>query len=279
MELPAIALTTVAGHLLVMVRVSAWMVLAPPFSHRAIPAKVKVMLSLGTSLAVGSTMDFSTLSLQTADLVVAVLQQVLVGASLGFLCFLVFSAVQAAGNALDLFGGFQAATTYDPQMQSGASVFGRLYQMTAVVLLFASDGYLVVFHGLTSTFSVLGVQETISTAVLARVVTEGTTQMFVSALQIAGPLIAVLFLTDVGLGLLTRAAPALQAFQLGFPLKIMVTLALATTAVAALPSVVASMADDSAGLVFSTASAGTDVDAAAAAATALTGVSTGTGAP
>ena len=52
------------------------------------------------------------------------------------------------------------------------------------------------------------------------------TQMFLAAVQIAGPLLVVLFLADVGLGLLTRVAPALNAFALGFPLKILLTLSL-----------------------------------------------------
>ena len=59
----------------------------------------------------------------------------------------------------------------------------------------------------------------------------------------AGPLIAVLFLADVGLGLLTRVAPALNAFALGFPLKILINLSLGTIVLAALPGVVAWLAD------------------------------------
>jgi flagellar biosynthetic protein FliR len=129
-------------------------------------------------------------------------------------------------------------------MQSGAAVFGRLYQMTAIVLLFASDGYLVLLHGLTSTFRIVGVTDGLSVRVLAHVATDGVGNLLVAALQIAGPLVAILFLTDVGLGLLTRAAPALQAFSLGFPLKIFITLTVATMAVAMLPSVVDSFAAD-----------------------------------
>jgi flagellar biosynthetic protein FliR len=264
---PEIGLQSVAGHLLVLLRVSAWLVIAPPFSHRAIPAQVKALLSLGITLAVGSTLDFSGVSLQTGDLAAAAVWQVLVGLALGFVCYLLFAAVQAAGNLIDLFGGFQLAQAFDPQMQSGASVFGRLYQMTSIVLLFASDGYLVVFHGLTSTFGVLGVTEGLSVQVLSRVVTEGTSQVMVSSLQIAGPLIAILFLTDVGLGLLTRAAPALQAFSLGFPLKIGITLAVSTMAVAVLPSVVDHLADESSTQVVQTANASTAAAAAAAAGT------------
>jgi flagellar biosynthetic protein FliR len=67
--------------------------------------------------------------------------------------------------------------------------------------------------------------------------------MFVSALQIAGPLIAVLFLTDVAFGLLNRVAPALNAFQLGFPAKIFLVLTLSGTAIAVLPRALSSIVD------------------------------------
>ena len=68
--------------------------------------------------------------------------------------------------------------------------------------------------------------------------------MFLAALQIAGPLIAVLFLTDVAFGLLNRVAPALNAFSLGFPAKIMLTLTLAGTAIAVLPRALDGLIDD-----------------------------------
>jgi flagellar biosynthetic protein FliR len=77
----------------------------------------------------------------------------------------------------------------------------------------------------------------------------GMTTMFVSAVQIAGPLLAVLFLADVGLGLLTRVAPALNAFQLGFPLKVLITLGLAGVMFLAMPRVVSSLAREASRLL------------------------------
>jgi flagellar biosynthetic protein FliR len=68
--------------------------------------------------------------------------------------------------------------------------------------------------------------------------------MFLAGLQIAGPLIAILFLTDVAFGLLNRVAPALNAFQLGFPLKILITLLSGGVVFLALPRVVGALTDD-----------------------------------
>jgi len=68
--------------------------------------------------------------------------------------------------------------------------------------------------------------------------------MLLASVQIAGPLIVVLFLADAGLGLLTRVAPALNAFALGFPLKILITLTLGAAGFMALPGIVASLTGD-----------------------------------
>ena len=241
-----VSLEPFVATLLVMLRMTAFIVVAPPFSSRAISGRTKALLALGLALAVAPGVDTARISLDAGPLLVASLWAVLTGAAMGFLVYLLFAAVQAAGDALDVFGGFQLASAFDPLLQSGAAIFGRFYTMLATVLLFASDGHLLLLRGLSSTFEAIGVTEGVSLTVLAQVVTAGATQLLVAALQIAGPLIAVLFLTDVGLGLLTRAAPALNAFSLGFPLKILVTLSLAAVAVGVLPSVVDALAADAA---------------------------------
>ena len=119
--------------------------------------------------------------------------------------------------------------------------FGRLYQMAAVVLLFASDGHQVVLAGLVRTFDALPLGAMLEPAALASTLSDGLTQMFLAALQIAGPLLVVLFLADVGLGLLTRVAPALNAFALGFPLKVLLTLSFGSLVLLALPGVIESL--------------------------------------
>lgn len=226
--------------MLASVRVAAFLVIAPPFSQRAVPGVVKVALALGIALAVAPRLD-PLPSDTTPAFVGALVGQAVIGAGLGFLVSLVFSAVQSAGALVDLFGGFQLATAYDPMTQTAGAQFGRLYQMTAVVLLFASDGYQVVLAGLVRTFDALPLGAMLDPAALASTLTSGLTQMFVAALQIAGPLLVVLFLADVGLGLLTRVAPALNAFAMGFPLKILLTLIFGSLAFLALPGIVASL--------------------------------------
>lgn len=238
-------LAAVETTLLAAVRMIAFLVVAPPFAQRGVPGPVKVALGTGLALAVAPRLE-QVVSDGTAAFVGNLVVQALVGASTGFLVYLLFAAVQSAGSLVDLFGGFQIAMAFDPMSMTNGAQFSRLYQLLAVVLLFVSDGYQMVVQGLLRTFDALPLGLVMDTAAYGRSVTDGLTDMFVAALQIAGPLLVVLFLADVGLGLLTRVSPALNAFALGFPLKILLTLTLAGFALLGLPAILAALSQDAA---------------------------------
>jgi flagellar biosynthetic protein FliR len=229
--------------LLATIRASAWLLICPPFNSRLIPAQVKALLALALALPVAPKLRGEPPSLETSALIVSSAEQVAVGAGLGFITLLLFAAVQAAGDLIDVFGGFTLAFAFDPLSQSQSSVFGRLYNLMAVTLLFASEGHQLVLRGFLNSYKTLPLNETLSLETLGRLLTEGIGELFLAAVQIAGPLIAVLFLTDVAFGLLNRVAPALNAFSLGFPAKILLTLTLAGTAIALLPRVVDNLVD------------------------------------
>ncbi|MBD8661157.1 MULTISPECIES: flagellar biosynthetic protein FliR [Frigoribacterium] len=230
--------------MLAAVRMTAFIVIAPPFSYKAFPGRVKAMLGVGLGLAVAPRVTPGYESLATGQFVVALVLEVVVGGVLGFLVFLAFSAVQAAGSLIDLFGGFTLAQAFDPQSMVNGAQFTRLFQMTALALMFASGGYQLLIGGLTRSFDAfpLGLGMDLSRPV--EMMAHGVSQMFLATLQIAGPLAVVLFLADVGLGLLSRVAPALNAYAMGFPLKILMTVMLAGGVFLALPGVVRSLTGD-----------------------------------
>ncbi len=255
-----VPLASLEVALLAGVRIAAFLVIAPPFAHRAVPGRVKAMLATGLALlavprataAAGPSAGTSIAS-GTATFLGDLLLQVLVGGALGFLVAMVFAAVQSAGNLIDLFGGFQLAQAFDPMSQTNGAQFSRLYMMTTIVLLFASDAHHMIIAGLVRSFDALPLGTPLNLAAVGQAATEGLTDLFVASLQVAGPLIVVLFLADVGLGLLTRVAPALNAFALGFPLKILLTVSLGVTAYLALPHVVAGLADSAVGTMLGVA--------------------------
>ena len=242
-------LSWLEATMLAAVRMTAFIVIAPPFSYKAFPGRVKAMLGVGLGIAVAPRVTPGYESLATGQFVVAVVLELLVGAVLGFLVFIVFSAVQSAGSLIDLFGGFTLAQAFDPQSMVNGAQFTRLFQMTALALMFASGGYQLLIGGLTRSFDAfpIGLGMDLSRPVVLMV--HGVGQMFLATLQIAGPLAVVLFLADVGLGLLSRVAPALNAYAMGFPLKILMTVMLAGGVFLALPGVVDGLTGDASDMV------------------------------
>jgi flagellar biosynthetic protein FliR len=219
-------------------RTGAWLMICPPFNSRLIPGPVKALLSVGLTLPLAPYLRGTVPSLETSDIVFSAALQVFVGAGLGFVTLLLFAALQAAGDLLDLFGGFTLAMGYDPLSQNQSSVFGKFYNLVAVTLLFVTEGHQMVLRGFLQSFRTVPLDVTFSLGTFSELLLKGIGDMFVAAIQIAGPLVAVLFLTDCAFGLLNRVAPALNAFQLGFPAKIFLVLLLSGLAITALPGVV-----------------------------------------
>lgn len=241
-----LALPTMLGLLLGSVRSAAWLLVSPPFATRTIPGTVKAVLAVALALPVASRIGPQIPELSTGALISAVVLQVVTGAALGFITYLLFAAIQAAGDLIDLFGGFTLAQAYDPMSMSQSSIFGRFHQLLGLVLLFVTDAHLVIVAGFLRSYDAIPVTEGVAMDATADAMLNGISQFFLAALEIAGPMVVVLFLADVALGLLTRVSPQLNAFALGFPIKIFLTLALIGFTFPLLPGAIEGLSDTAA---------------------------------
>ena len=228
--------------LLASARILAWMVIAPPIATGGVPHAIKVVLSVGLGLVVVPLIRSHVPSLDTVSIIGAVIEQVVIGAGLGFATRMLFAAVESAGGLLDLFGGFSVAAAYDPMSTSMTSIFGRFYGLMCTTLIFATDAHLLIFQGFLRTFRTLPTDAHLSLAHLDSQLTTAMTGLFVAALQIAGPLLVVLFVADLALGVLNRISPQLNAFSLSFPLKIGLTLLLVGIGFTLMPQIVVELA-------------------------------------
>jgi flagellar biosynthetic protein FliR len=223
LSVPAV---TLAALLLGTARATGFVLLAPPFNSATIPGPVKGAFALALSVLL-STQIAATLPQPTAGfLVVTALTEVVIGAGLGFVVQVLFNAVQMAGDLIDLSGGFSLQPAYDPLSMTQHSSVGRLQYLLATTLLFTSGGHLMIVKGFATSYVGLPVGGNVPTDQLAHVLLTAFSMMFLAALQIAGPMVAVLLLADVALALLSRAAPSLNVFSTGPPLKILLTLAM-----------------------------------------------------
>ena len=224
----------IVAFVLGVVRASAWLLLVPPLATRAIPSVVKVGLAVAVALPATPRLAEASPPMDVGPLIGAVVLQVAMGLALGFITMLAFAAVQAAGSLIDLLAGFTVAQTFDPLSGTTSALFGRFYQLLAGTLLFAINGHILLFRGFMTSYDVAGLAVP-GLGDLSELVVEGVGTFMVAAVEIAAPLLAALFLTEVALGLLARAAPQMNVFILGFPVKILLTIALVGLALPILP--------------------------------------------
>ncbi len=239
---------TVAGeplltYLLASLRIVAWLAVVPPFSTRAVPAGAKVILALALGLAVAPGMADEQVPNSDWALLASACTQILLGVSMGFVTYLIFAAIQAAGDLVDVFGGFSLAAAFDPLSFNMNTVFGKFHQMLATMLLFASGAHLLVIGGLLKTFDDLPIGAAADIGGINDVVGTAFGLFFTTAVQIALPLVGVLFVADLGLALLTRVAPQMNAISIMFPAKIGLTLLVVGLSFPVLPEAVSRLVE------------------------------------
>lgn len=226
------------GFLLAMVRAIGWVLVCPPFSSPVVNSRVKVALAVSLAVVMAGSFHGDAVVLgSTWSFVAALVGQALVGLALGFAVLVLFSAVQSAGQLIDLGAGFSGATLFDPFSNATSSPIGRLYQVLGVAILFAINGHLLLVQGFMASFR-LAPLSGLSLSNAAGGAVHDVSTFFVAAIQIAFPLLAAMLLTEIVLGLVARAAPQMNVLVLGFGVKIGLVLLLTGLAIRVLPGAV-----------------------------------------
>lgn len=245
----ALGYDLLTAFLLVFIRIATFFVVAPPFAGQHFNVRARTTAAFAIAVAVAPVVRPRVTANYWESLVPfvgAVGFQILAGLTLGFVVRLLFSAFQAAGNYVDMTGGFAMASMFDPVAGTQSSVIGRFTNLLATALLFSSGGHLVMLAGLLDSFD-LQMTKAPDTGALAQAMIHDFGQMIASALQIAAPVLAVLFLADLALGLVSRAVPSMNVFQLSFPIKLILTLTLSAVFILVFPGAIADMVGEATG--------------------------------
>jgi len=211
-----------AGALLFpFIRIMATIFSAPILGNNSIPINMRVGLALILAFAAASFAPMSV-PLDSPHALAYAVRETLIGASLGLLLQLVFAAAELAGDAIGLQMGLGFAFFVDPQSSAQSPLVGSLYSTIAGLLFLALDIHLLVIGGLMESFRVLPVDAPLNTSLGLNAVAAAGTEMFRLALSIALPALAALLLANLALGVLSRTAPQLNLFAVGFPATLII---------------------------------------------------------
>ncbi len=204
-------------------RVLAVFSVAPVFSMRVVPMRVKIGLAFLVALcAQAMLVNQPVVSITGPDALAAVAQQVAVGLAMGFAVRLVFASVELAGEIIGLQMGLNFASFFDPSSNAQVSAVARFFGHMATLLFVAINGHLLILMAVVKSFDQFPVTGNFLQSLSKMRLHEIGTSLFSSALWIALPMIALLMFVNLTLGIISRVAPQMNIYAVGFPVTLTV---------------------------------------------------------
>jgi flagellar biosynthesis protein FliR len=206
-------------------RVGACFMVAPAFGAPAVPARIRIVLAGAVALLIAPLLPAPAGIVPfSAQGVLVSMQQVLIGVALGFSLRLIFDAVSMGGQLLANGMGLSFAYNMDPIHGTETSVVGQLYGILVLLVFLALNGHLFVIQVLVDGFRTLPVgTASLGAHGLWQIAVWGR-EIFIGALAIALPGITALTIVNLAFGVMSRAAPALNLFAVGFPISLVLGL-------------------------------------------------------
>jgi len=204
-------------------RVLAMFAVAPVFSMRAIPMRAKIGLAFLVALsAQGVLPEAPVIDLNGRAALGAVAQQVVVGLAIGFAVRLVFATVELAGEVIGLQMGLNFASFFDPTSNGQISAVARFFGHMATLLFIVINGHLLLLMAVVKSFERFPADGSFMQALGQMKVYELGASLFASALWIALPMVALLMFVNLALGIISRVAPQMNIYAVGFPVTLTV---------------------------------------------------------
>jgi flagellar biosynthesis protein FliR len=225
----------VTGLLLAISRVSGFVVASPLIARvLPIPARLAVTIALGYFLASPPEVEPTVPFLLAAGAV-----NVGIGVALGFLTGTIIHLFGVAGSVIDMTSGLAAAAVFDPVQAGQGAVFNRMFGMLGLVLFYVVGGLSIVVRGLALSVEAIPLDGAVAPSTgLAGLAATLTGKLFLAGVELAVPVVAALFLTELVLGVASRFAPQANIFMIGLPAKIFVALTMSSICLALFPETV-----------------------------------------
>jgi len=226
-------------------RIGGFVAAAPIASEKTIPNQVKIVLTLALAVLVGPLAPVPpTLSIFSGAGILTAVQEILIGVSIGMVMELAFEALNFAGQTISMTMGLGFATLVDPQRGASVPVLGQLFMIMGTLAYLAINGHLVLLGALANSFQTLPIgAANIDRDFLIAVATWGT-RIFETGLLIALPAVIALVIVNMALGVVTRAAPQLNLFGIGFTITLICGFFVLITGLGGIMSGISTLIDD-----------------------------------
>lgn len=214
------------GVLLIFLRVAAIVFSTPVLDTATIPVLFKAGLAFAVSIlllpvvhAVVSIQDLSLMAF-----VIGVFSEIAIGVTIGLSVKLLFTGIQLAGQIAGFQMGFAVANVVDPTTSIQIPILAQFYNLTAMLVFLSINAHHMFFTALVDSYKILPPLSMQISPQLVGMMMQLAANMFVVAIKVGAPLIAVMLVVSVGLGLVARTVPQIHIFIVAMPLKILIGL-------------------------------------------------------
>ncbi len=221
-----ISLAHLEFFLLILVRISGFMVAAPIFSLRNIPMRVKTLLALAIAIVVFHIVPYQeVLYSTTIEYAIVVITEMLAGLIMGFMANVAYYILSFAGQIIDQEIGFSMVNQFDPITSTQVTITGNLYTYAVMLMVIITNMHHYLIRAITDSFQVLPVGSVVIDFNLYEVMKRFVVDYFVLGFRIVLPIFASLLVVNTILAILARVAPQMNMFVIGLQLKVFVGLA------------------------------------------------------
>jgi flagellar biosynthetic protein FliR len=213
---------TFPAFLLIFVRVTSFFITLPLFSYRTIPNTFKVGLGFFFAMIMVFAVDTPLFEINLAYFLL-IMKEALVGITIGFIAYIMVSAIQIAGGFIDFQMGFAMVNIMDPQTGAQSPIMGQYLYVMSLFVLLVINGHHLILDGIYYSYQFIPLDQAwlpLGHEEVAKYIVTSFNSMFMIAFQMSLPIVASLFLVDVALGIAARTFPQLNIFVVGLPLKI-----------------------------------------------------------
>ena len=212
---------SVSAFLLLSVRLSAFFLVAPVFSASAVTLPLRVAIMMGITFALMSSITVPAIDLFSPLGFTTVAREAVIGISIGIIFQIMFSSVAMAGEHIALSMGLGFASMIDPQTGAQSPVITQFLSILLILIFLVTEGHHVLLRQLAARYKVAPIGGDLDASLFLGIVKAGTL-VFSAALIISLPAVVLLFLVNLLIGFMTRVAPQMNIFSIGFPLTILV---------------------------------------------------------
>lgn len=209
--------------LLVMIRTSGIFIFSPFFSSQNIPNTMKIGLSFSVSLLITSALSIS-LDLSNEIFLLLIIKELMVGIIIGFISYAFFSAFYVMGQIVDMKIGFGMANVIDPQNKIQVPLMGNFYYILSFLLLMSINGHHSIISALIDSYNFIPIGRFTYTGDTMNLLVHSLSKSFEIGFKLSTPIVAIIFLTDVVLGIISKTIPQMNVFVVGMPLKVLIGL-------------------------------------------------------